>query len=995
MNDKSSPRILDLSKNSLSIAELQLLVNAINENDYIDEVNLSECGLGDKGAEIVSQLNMISKLTISHNKIGVVGASFIATMTTITFLDISHNDIENAGFSLIIDTNKSIASFNASGNHITCEGLDKFDNNTSLSEIFLAENLIDDSGAILISSAMNLTVVDLTSNIVGNAGAMALAAHPKLQKLLLGENNLTDACALSLAINDTIIYLNVSNNRLCMIGAKILSANQKLAYLNISDNHVNDYGVFYLLKNMKNLVELVAQYNQVGDTAFTLLDEVETISIQRLDLSYNQTTHVSMSVLLKFPQLEALNLSCNMLGDLGAEVLSYTTTIRLLNISSNHITSNGILNYERNSSIDKLILTYNLIDDLGAKALSKNDVLRHVYLSYNDISDDGLSYFINTSNSNLIVLYLNFNKISNKGRLALGTLNSRFEKVEAREAPEYSDNNLKNTFLLSQDFTCVRSIDGLIQFFNPAFSRVLGYTHDELLAHSFYSFLHPDDYDKEVKINSGHKFPISAHESRFRTKAGTYRTIRWSSQIRKDCVYATGTDITTNKQIEEQLNIKNLKLENQAVKVKAAELSTKLQTAMMSYLCHELRNPLSGIYGNVGLAQRNINTIERLYKAVNISDIERETQLLETFTALNDNFEAIRDCVEYQRKILDANLNLARINANKIIMEEVVFDLKESILEVERMCKSNAMAKGIALKIILPSYPLIVKGDNMCIKQIVSNLIGNAIKFTLVGMIKCEVVRLEENENDSTYQIMISDTGIGMTPEESSGVFHRFIQANASVSGEYGGSGLGLQISKKIAMLMKGDITVTSEENVGSVFVCKFTCLNPSPAELLEFNQNAIKKNLPLASMKLFPPCSDKRNKILIADDNTINRKLLGNILRNEGFQLFFANDGNEAIEQFEKHAPSLILMDLIMPNLDGLAAMRIIREKEAGSKSHTPIIAITGNALEQDREVALSAGMDEYIIKPFSSAKLIETINLLINSDKSKTVEKSAQCKA
>lgn len=368
-----------------------------------------------------------------------------------------------------------------------------------------------------------------------------------------------------------------------------------------------------------------------------------------------------------------------------------------------------------------------------------------------------------------------------------------------------------------------------------------------------------------------------------------------------------------------------------------AEESAKAKSDFVANISHELRTPLSAIIGFTELLRKtSLDTTQREY------------------------LDAIGLSGKNLLSIINNVLDLSRIDSGKFPLEKTVFSVGELLHSVYTMLASSAAIKGLAFEYhVDPAIQFTVVGDPVRLTQILTNLIGNAIKFTNEGHIEVSCLLQEESPADVTLQFNVTDSGIGIPAEKLQHIFERFMQADSQITREYGGTGLGLSITRQLVELLGGTITVQSEPGKTEFsFVLPYQKNTASPVE---------KKNGTPAE---YTPA--RQGRILIADDNSMNRKLASVLLQQNGLDAVQAESGMQALELLREQSFDVILMDIQMPVMDGYETARCIRT-ELGL--HTPIIAMTAHAFAGEKEKCIAAGMNDYIPKPFNESILLEKI--------------------
>jgi CheY-like chemotaxis protein len=385
------------------------------------------------------------------------------------------------------------------------------------------------------------------------------------------------------------------------------------------------------------------------------------------------------------------------------------------------------------------------------------------------------------------------------------------------------------------------------------------------------------------------------------------------------------------------------------------EKASKAKDEFLANMSHELRTPMNGIIG-----------LTRLLSEMNLSEEQRAMT------------SATLKSAESLLFILNDILDFSKVEAGQLVLETAALNLKSELQDVVDLLKPLADEKTIELEYLFDrSAQQYVTGDAMRLKQVVANLVGNAIKFTDRGAIRLSVATERQDDGVLTYVLMVKDTGIGMTEAVQAKLFRKFSQGDASTSRRYGGTGLGLAITRSLVEAMGGTISVVSDTARGSTFTVR---LPLKPRELVRSVPGAVVA----ATAAPLKTESFRNLNVLVVDDHPINRLFARKLLKRMGFaNIDEAVTGVEALAMITDSGWKYhcILMDCQMPEMDGFEATRQIRALEAAAGRHRlPIIAVTANAMERDRERCLGAGMDEYMSKPVNPEKMLEVLKLLLS---------------
>ncbi len=394
----------------------------------------------------------------------------------------------------------------------------------------------------------------------------------------------------------------------------------------------------------------------------------------------------------------------------------------------------------------------------------------------------------------------------------------------------------------------------------------------------------------------------------------------------------------TNEIIESEVRKRTEELNRARV---AAEAANQAKTVFLENTSHELRTPMNGILGMAELAlDTSLNAEQREY------------------------LTTVRSSAKTLLSLLNNVLDFATIDAGDLVLESKDFQLRESLEDSLQSLVARAEQKGLQLDCrVNESVPDALTGDVQRLRQLIVNLVGNGIKFTERGRVDLQVDVQNGRETEVELHFAVSDTGVGIPQDKLDVIFHPFEQADTSSTRRYGGAGLGLSLASKLVELMGGKIWAESVPDKGSTF--HFTAYFGTGTEEAAVSADA----RPLHKREELPEC---RLRILLAEDNSVNQAYAHRILSRNGHSVTVANNGAEAIEHWQSDPFDLVLMDLQMPEVDGFQATAAIRQQEAGSERHTPIIATTAHA---NRDQCLSSGMDGYVAKPIETDKLLAEI--------------------
>lgn len=486
--------------------------------------------------------------------------------------------------------------------------------------------------------------------------------------------------------------------------------------------------------------------------------------------------------------------------------------------------------------------------------------------------------------------------------------------------------------------------------FNRAWEQMFGKSRTSLIGLDVFHLYEAEraqkhhDRDLELLARGG----IQTFETQVAATDGTVRdTIYNKTTFSKADGSVAGilgiiTDITERKRAEQELQIaKN-----------TAEMANQAKSDFLANMSHEIRTPMNGILGMTDLALSTpLNKEQREY------------------------LQLVKASADSLLTIINDILDFSKIEAGHLHIEHTQFDLRQIVNESLRPLQFKAQEKQLEFGFeIAPTIPSFFMGDPLRIRQILINLVANAIKFTDQGKITIRVDTSLSVDKKAQLHISVQDTGIGIAPEKLNLIFESFSQADSSTTRQYGGTGLGLTISRRLAELMGGLLWVESILGTGSIFHFK---LDLELAD--ESNKNKYLTEH-FRMKRVASAQSHKKLRILLAEDNLINQKLALTLLKKMGYEVKLVHDGSEAVKLYEMQSFDIILMDIQMPHMGGFEATHHIRKIERQRGSYVPIIALTAHAMSGDEEKCLAAGMDGYLTKPIDKNKLQGTIEHFIN---------------
>lgn len=545
-------------------------------------------------------------------------------------------------------------------------------------------------------------------------------------------------------------------------------------------------------------------------------------------------------------------------------------------------------------------------------------------------------------------------KLSTERHAAIEQLN---EEINERKLIErqmrLSESKLQSIFKSVPEAIIVADAMGLIVQCNAATEAIFGYTLAELQGQTVDTLIGPEDvrqfgdYMAAFRRTAEKKIILEPRVLHGLRKNGQLFTLRLTiCEMRVDDeVHFVGVmqDFTA---IE---NTQNLLIEAK----EKAEKDNRMRGEFLANMSHEIRTPMNGI---VGMTELAMDTKDQ--------------------TAQKEYLTLARDSANHLLHIINQILDFSKIEAQALELELLKVSPGQLIYDTSRSLEQLARIKGIDLQVdIASAVPEWARMDPVRMRQVMTNLIGNAIKFTEVGAVTVAVQAVPgSDDTHSVLRISITDTGIGFDPSRTAALFSPFTQGDGSVTRSFGGTGLGLAITRRLVHLMGGEISANGQPDLGACFTVTL------PVEKASFDDNDRVAVSGLVSESALSPVFQKPISVLLVEDHDINRKLAEIMLQRMGYRYVSASDGLQALDVLEKDRFDVVLMDVMMPVMDGITALKLLREREQELGRRTRVLMVTAHAMTGDRERFLGAGADGYVSKPMSQAALQAEIERVLN---------------
>jgi two-component system, sensor histidine kinase and response regulator len=513
-----------------------------------------------------------------------------------------------------------------------------------------------------------------------------------------------------------------------------------------------------------------------------------------------------------------------------------------------------------------------------------------------------------------------------------------------------AEDELASLFETSRDLLCVTGYDGYFRRLNPAWETTLGFDRETLLTRPFIEFVHPDDRKTTLAEAARVRAGASAvlFENRYRCKDGSYRWLSWNVTPlpEEGLIYGMARDVTEQRRVAEELRKAR----------EAADTANRAKGDFLANMSHEIRTPMNAV---IGMAELLLDT--------RLGSDQREYLV------------ALKESAESLLSLINDILDFSKIEAGKLELHAAEFDPRETLGDTLRTLGIRADQKGLELAgHVAPDVPPRLIGDGPRLRQVIVNLVGNAIKFTERGEVVVDVVKESEGAGEVALGIAVSDTGIGIPPDKQQVIFEAFAQADSSTTRRYGGTGLGLSISAQLVEMMGGTLAVESHPGAGSRF--RFTARFGLPGARVP-----VRKTTPRL----------RGLRVLVVDDNATNRRILHEMLSHWRMRPTTVGDARSALEEMERAARTgkpypLVLLDSQMPETDGFKLAEQIQHRPRLARAS--IMMLTSGPRPGDRKRCAALGVSAYLTKPIKQSDLLDTIVGVVSGGRSRTGSGRAQ---
>jgi PAS domain S-box-containing protein len=548
----------------------------------------------------------------------------------------------------------------------------------------------------------------------------------------------------------------------------------------------------------------------------------------------------------------------------------------------------------------------------------------------------------------------------------IGTTRDISDRKQAEAALQISEKRYRMLTETTSDWVWEIDESGVYSYASPKIKSWLDYDPEEVVGRSPFDFMPPDEAERVAvsfeKI-AANRAPFVAFENIMVHKNGSQVLVETSGVPLYDAkgnfmgYQGCDCDVTNRKRVEKELKdyASALEITNKSLETyyAAAQAATKAKSEFLANMSHEIRTPMTAILGFTDILLENLRSTFEIEAA-----------------------QTIKRNGDYLLKLINDILDLSKIEAGRLVVERTTCSPVTIAADIVTMMNVRATAKRLQIELQwIGTMPETIHSDPLRFRQVLINLIDNAIKFTVAGVVRVIGKMVVGTDQRPMLQFDVVDSGIGMTPEQVARLFQPFAQADSSTSRRFGGTGLGLVISKRLAEMLGGDITVSSIPRKGSVF--SFTLDVGTPSPTLSGKPEAAPDVAVSDEMEcVYDPAKKLTCRLLLAEDGPDNQRLLSHILRKAGVEIMLAENGQAAVElvlEARRQGTDfdLILMDMQMPILDGYDATRRLRS----TGFETPIVALTAHAMTSDRDKCLAAGCNNYLTKPIDRALLLNMV--------------------